>query len=78
VNRTTFLKLALGTASLSALAFSQTKEAGVLIGGIATWSAQTNTSQWDHALGAATPARGAVMSRQSVCALSEMWRAPKT
>jgi hypothetical protein len=45
------LKLALGVASLSAVAFGQGKDSGEFIGGIATWSAQTNTPQWDQALG---------------------------
>lgn len=51
MKKTTLLRFALGVASLSAVAFGQTKEAGVFIGGIATWSAQTNTPQWDQALG---------------------------
>src|SRR5579864_3263263 len=43
--------LALAVSSLATLAYSQTDDLGFGGGGVATWSVQTNTPQWNQGLG---------------------------
>jgi hypothetical protein len=47
----TTLRLALAVSSLATLAYSQTNDLAFSGGGVATWSVQTNTPQWNQELG---------------------------
>jgi hypothetical protein len=52
MKRITALKLAVAVSGLATITYGQANDAGLLGGGgVATWSVQTNTPQWNQALG---------------------------